>query len=350
MFTRMGGWAAMLSIVCMALPASAEKLGVGDPAPALTIGKWIKGEPVDLSKAKEGEIYVVEFWATWCPPCRTSIPHMSEMQAHFKDRKVTFVGISDEDEKTVKGFLEDGWDEKMRYTVALDKNDKTNETWMKAAGQEGIPCAFIVKDGKIAWIGHPMGGLDLKVAELCGDEAYAKKAKEIQELQEKIGKSFQEEKWKDGLAAADKLLTLKPGDGQWGFVKFMILATKTKDTQAATKWGHEFAKTCNDAEALNQFAWAILTEEDFADVKDVKLATIAAKKAMELTNEKDAAIVDTYARALFDAGKVDAAIEYQKKAIAVCKNERMKADLKKTLAQYEDEARVGEDDDDGGDD
>ena len=48
------------------------------------------------------------------------------------------------------------WSEVLTYTIALDEDRQTNAAYMQAAGQNGIPCAFIVgKSGKVEWIGHP---------------------------------------------------------------------------------------------------------------------------------------------------------------------------------------------------
>jgi thiol-disulfide isomerase/thioredoxin len=60
-------------------PAENNKVQVkiGDPAARLKGLQWVKGGPVKLQK---GNIYVVEFWATWCPPCRVSIPHLTKLQ------------------------------------------------------------------------------------------------------------------------------------------------------------------------------------------------------------------------------------------------------------------------------
>ena len=65
----------------------------GEPAAALAVAHWVKGEPVDVSSG----VHVVEFWATWCPPCLTSIPHLTELQEKFKDRGVNIIGVSDEE-------------------------------------------------------------------------------------------------------------------------------------------------------------------------------------------------------------------------------------------------------------
>src|SRR5437868_2205978 len=71
--------------------ASADApLGVGDPAPKLEVKEFVKGEPV--VRLEKGKTYVVEFWATWCGPCRATIPHLTELQKKYKD--ITFIGVS----------------------------------------------------------------------------------------------------------------------------------------------------------------------------------------------------------------------------------------------------------------
>ena len=77
---------------------------IGDPAAPLKIKEWVKGKEVNVLDGKN--LYVVEFWATWCGPCKVSIPHLTEMQKKFKDRGVVFVGISDEAVDKVKPFVE----------------------------------------------------------------------------------------------------------------------------------------------------------------------------------------------------------------------------------------------------
>ena len=145
-------------VAAFALAQTLPAAELGDAAAPLKISKWIKGKPVDLAAAKGKQIVVVEFWATWCPPCRTSIPHLTEMQKKFKD--VVFVGVTGEDAATVKPFV-DKMGAKMDYVVAVDDNDKTSKGYMEAYGIDGIPHAFIVnKEGKVVWQGHPMDKLD----------------------------------------------------------------------------------------------------------------------------------------------------------------------------------------------
>lgn len=138
-------------------------LKIGDKAPELKV-EWMKGIPV--KSFSNDKIYVMEFWATWCGPCKAAMPHISKLAADYKD-KVIFTGVNvwekvKEGEPyesvypEVRAFVEKMGD-KMAYNVAAEKNDNYMSTfWMKAAGQNGIPASFIIKEGRVIWIGHPI--------------------------------------------------------------------------------------------------------------------------------------------------------------------------------------------------
>ncbi|MCX6922377.1 MAG: TlpA disulfide reductase family protein, partial [Verrucomicrobia bacterium] len=171
-------------------------LHVGDPAPELKASKWVKGEAIP--RLETNKTYVVEFWATWCGPCRTSIPHLTELAHKFKD-KVIFIGMDASEmgkdaaakEKTVAKFVQDMAD-KMDYNVAIDAEDGfMSKQWMEAAGQGGIPASFVVNQGKIVWIGHPMSGLEETLDQVLTGKYDLAKARKRADAQTKVEAFFQ---------------------------------------------------------------------------------------------------------------------------------------------------------------
>jgi thiol-disulfide isomerase/thioredoxin len=167
---------SLAAVLFFAHSTFAAKLG--DAAAPLKVASWAKGTPVDLATLKGKAVVVVEFWATWCPPCIKSIPHLTELQKKYQD--VVFVGVSAEDAATVKKFAAKQG-ALMDYHVAVDADGGTSEGYMVAFARQYIPRAFIVdKVGRVVWHGSPLQGLDAALNEvLAGKVDLAKNEKRI---------------------------------------------------------------------------------------------------------------------------------------------------------------------------
>jgi thiol-disulfide isomerase/thioredoxin len=342
------------AIALLAAVSCAEaKLKIGDEAPALKVGEWIQGQPVE-SFAK-GTVYVVEFWATWCGPCRQTIPHLDELHEELKNKGIVFIGQDcwERDLTKVKPFVKD-MGEKMSYRVATDDTSKDEKgfmavNWMAAADQNGIPCAFVIgKDTKIAWIGHPaeLTAVMLKqVAEGTFDTA---KAAEMQakaeadqmarqEIGKKLGAAFGKKDWDAAKAVLDDAEKEHPelADQLIG-IRFQV-AQKKEDNAEVVKQAKRMlaAPIGENAQALNQMAWAIGGDMKEPSAEALETAATAASKAVEKTKGEEPAVLDTLARIQFRQGKKEEAIKTQEQAVSKAKD-KMKPLLEKTLSAYKD--------------
>jgi len=87
-------------------------------------------------KSLTGKVVLVNFWATWCPPCRKEMPDLETIYRRFKERGLVILAISDEDANRVKPFIEE---RKFSYPILLDPGRKVNEAFRVF----GIPKSFL---------------------------------------------------------------------------------------------------------------------------------------------------------------------------------------------------------------
>jgi len=264
--------------------ASASELGI--QAPPLTIREWVKGPAVSLEDGRGKTVYVVEFWATWCGPCKTTIPHLTAIQKKFADQGVVVVGITQEKDSALVHKFVDGMGEKMAYVVAMDDDSVTNKAYMEAFRAKGIPHAFVVdKTGAIVWQGHPMDGLDEVLGRIVAGTYDMKAHLEIEK--------------------AKKLLPV------YGY-----MAANTNEEDLVEEIGRRIVKYGkNDAAVLHQLAMTIAEVEDSAS-RDLDLALQAIEAAHDLSEGKDAEIVEAYAHVLSLRGEEEKAAALRKNAQA----------------------------------
>ena len=123
---------------------------VGQTPPEIAISGFINPTPnmPKTLKDLQGHVVLLEFWATWCPPCRAMIPHMNELFEKYSARGLQIISVTKEKPEVVKPFVEEHG---MKYPIGLDAGATA-----KSYGIKSIPTAYLIgTDGKVIWQGHP---------------------------------------------------------------------------------------------------------------------------------------------------------------------------------------------------
>lgn len=315
------------TVATTAMKVPFDVLGPGGKAPQLSIEKWVSGKPIQ--EIKPGQVYVVEFWATWCGPCLQAMPHMAALQKQYGD-KVTFVGISSEDAETVEPFLEKQspqgkpWSEVLTYRIALDSKGETNDRYMRAAQQGGIPCAFVVgKQGLVEWIGHPME-IDGVLEQVVAGTWDTDRARSLFQL--KTAKNIDE-----ALSICNELLKKTPKDVELQKMKFAMLVQTQRFQDANQTLANIAEQNPDDAMIQGTMGWLLGTV--VPRDRDLDLALKTAQRAVELSSAKDSEHLDTLARIHFERDEIAKAIQFQK--LAVKHDDGRFRGLEKTLEKYE---------------
>ncbi len=150
-------------IFCLSL-AAANALDLGDPAPAISVDKWITGEPADPTVVDGKSFYLVEVWSVTCPPCVRSIPLMNEVQKKYAADGLKIVSFTTDAEEDVRPFLAD---HPMEYSSFLDKEGASIINYMAADNRTTIPHAFLFdREGALVWIGNPLDNLEERVKQV----------------------------------------------------------------------------------------------------------------------------------------------------------------------------------------
>lgn len=147
---------------------------VGKPAPPIA-GPDVDGRPVSLANHK-GKVVLVDFWATWCPPCIASIPALNALAQKYHDQGFVILGVNvdamHEDVKDMKTALPVVRRFLIKHGVPWTNllNGQEAGDFAKAYGVEEIPASFLIgRDGKIIAVDQSGDELERAVAAALGN-------------------------------------------------------------------------------------------------------------------------------------------------------------------------------------
>ncbi|MEE9128979.1 MAG: TlpA disulfide reductase family protein [Phycisphaerales bacterium] len=335
----------LTAAACVALTSGAvgqrAKLSVGDPAPGLDIDTWVKGKETTI---ESGKVYVIEFWATWCLPCRKSVPHLTELQEEYGDAGLVIIGISDEEVGKVRPFV-DKMGKRMNYIVATDRRKATTRAWFSRAGLKGIPAAFVVdRDSKVAFIGNPLlAEFDTALSRVMGGRYNPELEKQAAPVLQAARRERKVKNWRMASRHFDEVIDLDARVfAEIALEKFeMVLDDMDQRDEA---YGYARQKLIadlfsNDAGALQMLAVKIATdpklvEDPDRDLQDMDVALEAAKESLRAAGRDDPESLATLAMVYYHRQDVQQAVDLQTQAYFIA-SPRHKPRYKRVLGTYQ---------------
>lgn len=115
-------------------PPSGFEQWIGKPSPDFTVTD-LQGNRITLSTLKDKRV-ILDFWATWCPPCKAEIPHFIELRKNISANDLFILGISQEEKGVLNKFV---WDYKINYPIAIE--DKLPPPYSQISA---IPTTFFI--------------------------------------------------------------------------------------------------------------------------------------------------------------------------------------------------------------
>jgi tetratricopeptide (TPR) repeat protein len=205
----------------------------------------------------------------------------------------------------------------MGYTVAFDKEGKTEASYMQAAEQFGIPTAFVVdKSGRIAWIGHPADSLEEVLTEIFAGKYDIEAAKKWFDLESRFTEAYQGEDYEGAVKVTDEMIALKPNDTAGWVRKIGMLDGPLDKQEAARDVAQKAAAALNgNAKGLAALSGMLIQLDGFDEVFQA-----AMKRAVELAPE-DADVRSAEYAVLAKMDKQDEALNVAQKVIELIKDE-----------------------------
>jgi thiol-disulfide isomerase/thioredoxin len=165
---RLSPLAFITSLTLLFLTGCSSELGTGKPAPDFQLEE-LSGARISLKKLI-GHVVILDFWATWCPPCLMTIPELVDLQKKYKDKGLSVVGISVDDPRKVTNGDLAAFKEAKNINYSIVRADaKVMQDYFAGDDRMAIPTMFLIdRHGKIIEkkVGFVPGSLEKSVKKL----------------------------------------------------------------------------------------------------------------------------------------------------------------------------------------
>jgi peroxiredoxin len=344
------------------ITAPAWAVEFGEKAPELEPTAWAQGDAVKVAGGAGNHVFVLTFISTFRPECQQVLPGAQKLLDKYGAKGLEVVAVTTESAKEVKDYLAE---HAFGFRIATDEDENTRAAYKV----KQVPYAFVIdRSGAVVFMGDPGDGMEKTVDDVMSGKFDLKRALDIRKLHADLRKAQRRRVWtwtitggvqqteepdapdEDGDAPAskdapadpkaaketadsiaDKILDIDATDSD-AFDQRCSSFDMKKDIEGYRKFVKGYVdRVKDDAKTLSSVAWKLITDNR-NDWRDPELALAASRRAIDLSKSADADILDTYGHVLARLSLLDAAIEQEKKAIAIdAKNE----DFKTRLAFYE---------------